>query len=125
MQNNFYHPQMKFGARKYFHKYVSRILSTGGACSGGGLLPGHVCSWGVCSGGVSAPGGSAPGGLGGCLVLGGAWWRPPNGYCCGWYASYRNAFLFKVWTIWAVSTVNFNKSLLIREVTSLMTRLRI
>ena len=33
--------------------------------------------------------------------------------------------IFKVWTIRAVSTVNFYKSLLIREVTSLMTRQRI
>ena len=41
----------------------------------------------------------------GCLLQGGAcsegvwfwgdaWWRPPEGYCCGWYASYWNAFLF-------------------------------
>ena len=38
-----------------------------------------------------------------CLILGGvsalrvgAWWRPPSdGYCCGRYASYRNAFLFE------------------------------
>ena len=22
------------------------------------------------------------------------WGRPPDGYCCGWYASYWNAFLF-------------------------------
>ena len=26
---------------------------------------------------------------GGCLVE-----TPPDGYCCGWYASYWNAFLF-------------------------------
>ena len=25
-----------------------------------------------------------------------AWWRPPNGYCCGRYASYWNAFLYIV-----------------------------
>ena len=49
------------------------------------------------------------GGLGGCLLkggacsgegvpaLGGAWWRdplPPDGYCCGRYPSYWNAFLY-------------------------------
>ena len=49
--------------------------------------------------GVSALGGAwSQGGAwfrGGCLVLGGAWWRPPwDGYCCGRYASYWNAFLF-------------------------------
>ena len=34
-------------------------------------------------------------GPGGCLVLGGCVWRPPrDGYCCGQYASYWNAFLF-------------------------------
>ena len=42
-------------------------------------------------GGVSArEGGSAPGG--------GAWWGAPlprDGYCCGRYASYWNAFLFE------------------------------
>ena len=118
---------------------MSRILSIagcllrgsaqggGGVCSRGGLLKGGLLKGG------SAQGGSA---LGECLLPGGlllgGWvgvWSwgvpggdPPNGYCCGWYASYRNAFLFKVWTIWAVSTVNFYKSLLIREVTSLMTR---
>ena len=55
---------------------------TWGVCSGGcllwgclllgvGLLPGRVCSWGV--------------------------WRPPSdGYCCGRYASYWNAFLFHI-----------------------------
>ena len=34
---------------------------------------------------------------GGCLVPGGVW-RPPlrDGYCCGWYASYWNAFLFYI-----------------------------
>ena len=58
----------------------------------GGLLLGglRVCSWGG--------GGLLP--RGGCLVPGGgAWsqgvvWRPPDGYCCGRYAFYWNAFLF-------------------------------
>ena len=60
---------------------------------------GGVCSQGGCSRGVSAPrrecllpGGSAPRrGL-----RPGRGWRPPprDGYCCGQYASYRNAFFF-------------------------------
>ena len=71
---------------------------------GGCLLPGVCVSGpgGVCSRqvsaprGVSAPGVSAPGG---CVcsrgstrgvVPGG---DPPDGYCCGRYASYWNAFL--------------------------------
>ena len=45
------------------------------------------------TGGVHGPGGClVPGevhGPGGCLVE-----TPPDGYCCGRYASYWNAFLF-------------------------------
>ena len=43
--------------------------------------------------GVPAPGGLLPGGacLGGCLVE-----TPQDGYCCGRYASYWNAFLFSM-----------------------------
>ena len=48
-------------------------------------LAGGVCSGGVCSQGVSAPRG--------CLLPGGVV-TPRDGYCCGWYASYWNAFLF-------------------------------
>ena len=63
---------------------------------------------GVC---LSTGGGSAPRGSvcsGGCLVQGGLlpggwypsmhWGRPPwrDGYCCGRYASYWNAFLFEI-----------------------------
>ena len=34
-------------------------------------------------------------GGGGVCSRGGAWWRfPPDGYCCGRYASYWNAFLY-------------------------------
>ena len=71
-------------------------LSTGGVPGLGGM-PGP--------GGMPGLGGACSGG--GCLVetprvlrvvrmlLGGAWWkRPPDGYCCGWYASYWNALLF-------------------------------
>ena len=45
--------------------------------SGGCLVQGGACSRGCLLWGV--PGGDPP---------------PPNGYCCGWYASYWNAFLF-------------------------------
>ena len=39
--------------------------------------------------------GGVPGPGGGCLVPANGWWRPPpEGYCCGRYASYWNAFLF-------------------------------
>ena len=57
---------------------------------------------GVCDsvhGGCLVSGG-VPGLRGGCLVpggfwSGGAWWRPPpDGYCCGRYASCWNAVLF-------------------------------
>ena len=63
-------------------------MFTGGACSGG--VPGP---------GVPDPGewsglGPGPGGLvWEDLVSGGAWWRPPDGHCCGRYVSYWNAFL--------------------------------
>ena len=50
----------------------------------GGLLLG-VCSWG------SAPGGSAP--RGACSE-GSTPLPKADSYCCGWYASYWNAFLF-------------------------------
>ena len=69
---NIYRPQTKFGARLYFQKRVSRILSTGGAWSLGGVLPG-CASRGV------------------CLVE-----TPLDGYCCGRYASYWNAFLLVI-----------------------------
>ena len=64
----------------------------------GCLVQGGAWCWGV-----PGPGGLVPGVWsrgGGCLVpgevwSGGAWWRPPlDGYCCGRYASYWNAFLF-------------------------------
>ena len=56
--------------------------------------------------------GDQPGGcllLGGCLLQGGACSGggvgvktpppPADGYCCGWYASYWNAFLFSIVTM--------------------------
>ena len=57
-------------------------------CSGGCLFPGGCLLWGVSAGGVSAP-------RGGCLLPGGLVETPWDGYCCGWYASYWNAFLFQ------------------------------
>ena len=53
-------------------------------------VPGHgggvAWSWGCLVPGGAWFGGSGPGG---------AWWRPPlDSYCCRWYASYWNAFLF-------------------------------
>ena len=85
------------------------LLQWGVSAVGGMSVPGGVCTggvsalWGVCSQGVlSAPGGSALGGVcsqrvsapGVCLLREGTWWRPPDGYSCGQYASYWNAFLF-------------------------------
>ena len=70
---------------------VSVILFTGGYLVPGGV-PGPR--------GVSAPRGAW---YGGCLLLGGAWSgeclvdSPPDGYCCGRYRSYWNAFLFRLW----------------------------
>ena len=61
-----------------------RVPSPGGCLGlGGCLVPGGSGP----GGGVPAPGGSGPEG-----VPGG---DPPDGYCCGRYASYWNAFLFK------------------------------
>ena len=93
--------------------FTGVCLSTGGC-----LVLVGVCSWGVPGPGESAPRGvpgprrSAPGrvpgpggGLlpGGCLVPGGVGIPactevdPPGrgGYCCGRYATYWNAFLFR------------------------------
>ena len=76
---------------------VSVILFTGGCLVPVGcLVQGGAWSWGgAWSRGVWSRGEGMPG-PGGSLVLGGgAWWRPPlDGYCCGRYASYWNAFLF-------------------------------
>ena len=60
---------------------------------------GCLVSWGsgpgggyLVLGGCLVPGVPSP--RGGCLVPGEAWWRPLDGYCCGRYATYWNAFLF-------------------------------
>ena len=116
-----YHSQRSWG--KVIYSQASVILSMGGvpapgglllggAWSGGCLLPGvcsqrGVWSWGcllpggACPQGGLLPGGLLPGGgvpgLGGCLVPGGCLLETPrDGYCCGWYASYWNAFLFQM-----------------------------
>ena len=71
----------------------------GGACSGGSACSQRVPALGGnCSlGRVPVPGVPAPRGV--SCSWGGACpgrvWRPPcDGYCCGRYASYWNAFLF-------------------------------
>ena len=83
--------------RLCFYRRVS--VHRGWVSAPRGSVPGECLLWGVsaprgsapvggvCSRGVSAPGGSAPGGSA----------LPPpgrDGYCCGRYASYWNAFLF-------------------------------
>ena len=78
--------------------FTGVFLSTGGYIWSGGAwswgVPGPgekgVWSWGGCL---------IPGGkcliLGRCLVPGGLVGPPPDGYCCGQYVSYWNAFLSK------------------------------
>ena len=82
--------------------------------SGGGVPPPRE---GVCSQGVPDPGGSAPRGSvlwgvcsqgvcsgRGCLVE----TAPRDGYCCGRYASYWNAFMFCLFSHWIESVVKTN-----------------
>ena len=71
----------------------------------GGILPSANEVWGkvifsqACvKNCVHGGGGCLVQGGGGCLLRGGlhpggAWWISPDGYCCGRYASYWNAFL--------------------------------
>ena len=57
----------------------------------GGLIPRGAWSWGRGpgpKGRVPGPGGSGPGK--GLVLKGGD--PPRDSYCCGWYASYWNAF---------------------------------
>ena len=78
--------------------FTGVCLSTGEVPGPGGwrgcLLPGGVPALG---GGVPAPGGLVWGVPGGDL--------PPDGYCCGRYASYWNAFLFLYWIIGLISRI--------------------
>ena len=83
---HFYRPQRSWG--KVIFSQASVILLTGGCLLPGGLLWGGVCSRGglvpgevVCSGGV--PDGDPP----------------KDGHCCGRYASYWNAFLFRLYVL--------------------------
>ena len=84
--------------------FTGVCLSTGGC-----LLPG-----GAWSGGGLLPGGAWSGGRGGAWSRGFCWGGvpggdPPDGYCCGWYASYWSAFLFfllsseKIWARYPLS----------------------
>ena len=84
---------------------VSVILFTGDACSRECLLLGGCLLWRVpAPREVPIPGGLVPGGLvlvgfgpRGVLVLEGCLDEAPdNGYSCGRYASYWNAFLFEL-----------------------------
>ena len=69
-------------------------MFTGGACSGGGCLVRGCLVRGCLIRGEWSGLGPGPGGLvWEDLVSGGAWWRPPDGHCCGRYVSYWNAFL--------------------------------
>ena len=68
--------------------FTGVCLSTGGCLLRGGACSRGVPAWGgACSRGVWSHGGGCSGG---CLV------ETPNGYCCGRYASYWNAFLLNL-----------------------------
>ena len=69
--------------------FLQGVPVLGGACSRVGwyLFWRGSCFWGTCFQGEPAPGRW-------CLVLGGPGGDPPDGYCCGRYVSYWNAFLF-------------------------------
>ena len=88
------------------------VCSQGGAWSQGGclvwgvpglgaLVKGRLCLvWGgACSGGYQVGGGVPALGVSGLEGPGG---NPPDGYCCGRYASYWNAFLllFRITNYW-------------------------
>ena len=71
------------------------VSGPGGCLVLGGLVPGGVWSWGVPGPGGSRPRGmTGPGGSGPGGVPGGD--PHPDGNCCGRYASYWNAFLFRI-----------------------------
>ena len=92
----YYRPQRSWGKVIYLTGVCDSVHWGGGVCSRG------VWSWGclvwgggVWSQGVSGWGGGVWSSRGVCSP-GGAWWRHPrDGYCCGRYASYWNAFLWK------------------------------
>ena len=76
-----------FSAWLSVHKGVH---APGGSAPGGCLLGGGACS----GKGVPALGGLLPGGT----CSGGCGDTPRDGYCCGRYASYWNAFLLTIHT---------------------------
>ena len=77
-------PATKLG-QGYIFTGVCDSVYRGCTCSQGGLL------------------------LGGIPGPGGAWQRPPrDGYCCGWYASYWNAFLFYFVMIHLICWIRLN-----------------
>ena len=103
-----YRPQTKFGARLYFYTCLSFFSQLWGGVEVVSQHALQVVSQHALQQGVPGPGGSAPGGLllggsapggGGCSQTGSSprgvpVGDPPDGYCCGWYASYWNVFLF-------------------------------
>ena len=104
LKKNYYRPQTKFA--KVMFLQVSVCPQGGVSGPGGSAASGGACSRGVCSRGGAWSGRG--------LLLGGAWsggawsrggvWRPPcDGYCCGWYTSYWNAFL-----LWSCGKVMFS-----------------
>ena len=92
---NCYRPQTKFAKVMFLHVCV---------CPQGGWYPSMHCRWYPSMPCSRSPEGSAPKGVpapGGCLpqegvLLPGVWRTPRDGYCCGRYASYWNAFLFTI-----------------------------
>ena len=82
-----------------------RSHDQGGLCPGGSVY-GEVCVWGVSvwGGGSFVPGvclGSLSGGSlsWGSLSGGSLSGRPPHMVTCGWYTSYRNSFLYIIFTL--------------------------
>ena len=75
-------------------------MSAPGVSGPGGVWSGVSDLGDVCSQGGLVPGGSGPGG-----VRGG---DPPDGYCCGRYTSYWNAFLLLLNSLISVKTFRKN-----------------
>ena len=84
-----YRPQTKFAKIMFLHLSVSHSVNRWGGC----LAPGPGGRLGVWPVSSPRPGGAGPGG---CLSQHALRETPPppaDGYCCGRYASYWNAFL--------------------------------
>ena len=84
-----YHPQTKFAKVMFFQ--VS-VCSLGGCLLQGMFAPGVPAPGGECL----LPGGSSPWYIDHSLIVTRVVTRPPphDGYCCGRYASYWNAYLY-------------------------------